>query len=84
MQTIFSGVPSYRSSAFDRRRRSLSEFQRPVQYGIVLIARLLQVDCQLHEVDIVDAWRANSQSLSVGFGVTRNYAVCQKQDVRSS
>src|SRR6478672_6034362 len=63
-----------RSFRFDRRRRSLSvSATRPVRHSAPL---RLSMIARSHEVDLVDTWRADSQSLSVA-RLARNYPMCQ-------
>src|SRR5580700_7481043 len=63
-----------RSFRFDRRCRSLSvSATRPVRHSAPL---RLSMIARSHEVDLVDTWRADSQSLSVA-RLARNYPMCR-------
>src|SRR4249919_3972200 len=63
-----------RSFQFDQRRRSLSvSATRPVRHRAPL---RLSMIARSHEVDLVDTWRADSQSLSVA-RLARNYLMCR-------
>src|SRR5580693_1243536 len=67
-----------RSFRFDRRRRSLSvSATRPVRHSAPL---RLSMIARSHEVDLVDTWRADSQSLSVA-RLARNYPKLQKSAI---
>src|SRR6478672_3955008 len=65
-----------RSFRFDRRRRSLSvSATRPVRHSAPLRLSLI---ARSHEVDLVDTWRADSQSLNVA-RLARNYPMCENE-----
>src|SRR5580692_1539294 len=64
-----------RSFRFDRRCRSLSvSATRPVRHSAP--SRLSMI-ARSHEVDLVDTWRADSQSLSVA-RLARNYPMLKE------
>src|ERR1700723_2940421 len=78
MQRLSRGpkLPLLRAQSFrfDRRCKSLSvSATRPVRHSAPL---RLSMIAKSHEVDLVDTWRADSQSLSVARRA-RNYPMCE-------